>query len=72
MSKKQCLWIVWRGRWESGCIHDFGRMDGTDPGDAGFKFCPYCGKTLVMLKDLAKPKSKAVPQDEQKYRIGFS
>ena len=43
-----CLWGQDDGIWETGCGHAFEFNDG-DPTDNYFRFCPYCGKSLVVI-----------------------
>jgi hypothetical protein len=43
-----CLWGQDDGIWETGCGHAFEFNDG-DPTDNWFRFCPYCGKSLVVI-----------------------
>jgi hypothetical protein len=33
--------------WLSGCMNDFIFNEGS-PSDNGFKFCPYCGKLIIV------------------------
>ena len=40
----EMIWTVWdTSCGESPCI------DGSDPADIGYRFCPYCGRRLVWV-----------------------
>ena len=36
--------------WETECDNAFNLIDGT-PSENGMKFCPYCGKKLIEIKE---------------------
>ena len=52
-----CVWTKdeWADTWETGCGNAFVFND-EGPTENGFKFCPYCGKSvLVKITDTKEP-----------------
>lgn len=49
--KPCCVWTENDGYWESQCGHSFIFCDCAPPTEHKFRFCPFCGNTLIEQRE---------------------